>query len=168
MVRMCARLLLMAAVAVPVSGCVTQQDAYLIGPIHVRVLDARSLLPIAGAKVVAASPSDPRVTRQTVSGRDGAASLTPLKGQLTALPFGSPPPVMLTVTAKGYTPYRAALPDVGATSTPTYYLQFPTPFYGRVPDVNPPPNAILLTRRKAPSSHFTTHVDRGVSDPDLS
>jgi len=109
-----ARLLLIWSVAVLVAGCVTEPDAYLIGPIHLRVLDARSLSPIAGTEVTAISPADPSSPRRAVSGPQGMVSIAPLRGGITMMPFVAPPPVMLSVTAKGYGPYSGALPDTGA------------------------------------------------------
>jgi hypothetical protein len=135
----CFRLLLMTAVAVLAGGCVTERDTYLDSAIHLRVLDARTLSPIVGARVTATSASDPAASRQAVSGPGGTVAIAPLKGSFTTLPFGSPLPVILTVRARGYKAYSAALPDVGSAATPTFYYRFT--------DMNPPPDAILLARR---------------------
>ncbi len=139
MAGLCRRLVLMSAVAVLAGGCATGRDADLVSPIRFRVLDARTLSPIVGAKVPATSASEPGAARRAVSGPGGAVAIAPLKGRFAALPFTSPPPVILTVRARGYKAYSAALPDVGSTATPTFYYRFA--------DMNPPPDAVLLARR---------------------
>lgn len=124
--------------AATASGCVTQDDAYLSGPIRVDVLDSRTMSPVAGAQVTVRSRGDPRVWRTAVSNARGVAELAPLRGGYTALPFANPPPVALTVRAAGYKTYRAAVPDTGKGAGTAYYYRFS--------DLNPPPDAVLLKR----------------------
>lgn len=134
-----ARVFVVLAVAVTVSGCVTERDAYLSGPLHVRVLNSRTLKPVADADVIIRSRDDPGVYHEAVSGPNGFAALTPLRGSFTALPLANPPADALTVEAKGYKVYTAEVPDSGRAGSEDYYYHFS--------DLNPPPDAILLKRK---------------------
>jgi len=136
--RRLGQILTVSIIAISASGCVTH-DAYLSGTLVVRILDAKTRLPIEGAKVAMRSQEDTAASAQAVSDSAGLVTIPPLRGSMTWYFYGDrfPKPVTLTVDADTYRSYATDVSNVGRDTLR---------YYGN-PLSSTPPAEILLIRQ---------------------